>query len=128
MTRWIGRRAAVIVMSAALAVGGMTAVAAPASAASAAATAFSNCVNPYLSTSNLAGSNDNLRKAILYTGYARCYYNMSQRSDITDQQGIDAKNNFDHYYAWASTYIIKTGVSYYQQWLNKYKLLGLAGL
>jgi len=112
-------------MSAALAVGGMTAVAAPASATSAAATAFSNCMNPYLSTSNLAGSNDNLRKAILYTGYARCYYNLSQRSDATYDQQINGIANGDTYYAWASIYVIKTGVAYYHQWLNKYKLLGV---
>lgn len=128
MTRSIGRRIAAIAVAVGLALGGATLVAAPASAASPAATAFSKCMDPYLNTANLTGTNTNLRKAILYTGYARCYYNLSQRSDITSQQEIDAINNFNNYYASASIYITKTGVSLYEKWLNKYKLLGLKGL
>lgn len=62
--------------------------------------------------------------AILYTGYTRCYYELSQRSDISAQQEIDAVNNFNTYYAKAQQAITKAGLTYYKS-MQK---LGLKGL
>src|SRR3954452_24658407 len=126
----VKRRLVALGLAASIAVGGIAVTALPATAASAAATAFSNCMNPYLNVQRIAyqANKDKIGTAILYTGYARCYYNLSQRTDITGQQEIDAINNFNFYYAKANIWIAKAGVDAYEEYLFKYNLKGLKGL
>ncbi len=127
--RRLTQRVTAAVVGAAVALGGAVLTAAPASA-SAASTAFSNCMNGYLTGQKAAYAlnksySGDLGLAILYTGYSRCYYDLSQRTDISDQTEIDAVNNFNSYYSKASTYITKAGVAIYKAHLAKYSLRGL---
>lgn len=123
----LSKRLAALGVSAVVALGGVTAAALPASAASAASTAFSKCMDGYLNGQQLAlkAGKDKIATAILYTGYANCYYDLSQRSDISDQQEIDAINNYNSYLAKAQIAIGKAGAEAYKQILRKYGLKGL---
>jgi hypothetical protein len=121
-------RLATLAAGASLAVSAAVVAAPAANAASPAATAFSNCMDGYITAQNYAykAKQDKTALAILYTGYSNCYYALSQRTDISDQTEIDALNNHDHYYALASKAIIKAGVAYYQELLKKFNIKKLA--
>lgn len=126
MTTRTRTRVTAVLLGATLAFGGAATVAVPA-AASPASDAFSRCMDPYLEGQRtyLNAKQDKVALAILYTGYARCYYDLSQRSDISSQTEINAINNFNTYYARAKQAIAKAGLAYYQKVLTK---LGLRGL
>lgn len=127
--RGFAKKVAAASVGLAVMLGGAVITAGPASA-SAASTAFSNCMNPYLTGQQAAYAlnkkySSDLGLAVLYTGYSRCYYDLSQRSDISDQTEINAINNFNSYYSKAQIYITKAGVQIYQTHLQKYGLRGL---
>lgn len=127
--RRITSRISAIAVGSALAFGGAIA-AAPAASASAASTAFSQCMDPYLAGQRAAYAlkksySDNLALAVLYGGYSRCYYDLSQRTDISSDTEINAINNYNSYTSKAQIYIIKTGVQVYQEFLKKYGLRGM---
>ncbi|NCT89569.1 hypothetical protein GXB85_01175 [Cellulomonas sp. APG4] len=124
------RRLTAATLGAVLALG-LTTLATPASAASAAATAFSNCMAPYTAGMQKAykapgiKSRDNIAQAIHETGFTRCYYALSQRTDITANQEISALQNYRTHHALASKYIIRAGVDYYNEIMRKFALKGL---
>lgn len=101
----------------------------PASA-SAASQAFTNCMSGYQKGQQAAllANKDILANAILSTGFARCYYDLSQRNDISSETEIQAIRNFNSNLATAKIYIAKAGVKAYEEWLKKYGLRGLSGL
>jgi hypothetical protein len=121
-------RMATLIAGASIALSAGIAVAPAANAASPAATAFSKCMDGYITAQNYAykAHQDATAVAILYTGYSNCYYALSQRTDISDQTEIDALNNHDHYLAMASKAIIKAGVAYYRELLKKFNIRALA--
>lgn len=117
-----------VVLSTAVMFGGLAATAAPASA-SAASVAFDKCLTPYVNAANTIGKTSaTAQKAVLYTGYAKCYYALSQRSDISSQTEISALTNFQNYHGKASIWIGKTGAKAYEQFISKFKLVGLSKL
>jgi hypothetical protein len=126
MQRALGRRLMSVGIGAVLALGGVSAVAGPA-AASAASTAFSQCMDGYLNAQRIAlnAKQDKAALAILYTGYTFCYYDLSQRTDISGQTEINAINNYNTYLARAQQAITASILTYYGKTL---KSLGLRGL
>ncbi|MEZ0492961.1 hypothetical protein AB2L28_12030 [Kineococcus sp. TBRC 1896] len=110
------------VLSASVIVGAGTA-----QAASPAATAFRTCLNSYGTAYNYAlkAGKDDVARAIDLTGLANCNYELSQRSDITDTQEINAINNYNRYAAAAKQAITKAGLKETQKILTKYALKGL---
>jgi hypothetical protein len=127
LTRNTRIRAAALLSSLAIAFSGAAAIAVPASAASAGATAFSNCMDHYLAAqrSALNSHQSAVATAILYTGYTFCYYDLSQRDDITGQQEINAVNNYNHYLALAQQAVAKASLIYYGHILRSFSLRGL---
>ncbi|MCB2174758.1 MAG: hypothetical protein KQH57_03050 [Actinomycetales bacterium] len=119
------KRAAAVLVAVLMSLGAVTVTAGPASA-SAASAAFSRCMDPYLAGQRTAYSwhQDKVALAILYTGYANCYLDLSQRSDISNQTEINAINNYNRYYAKAQVAIANAGLTYYKSMLK----LGLKGL
>lgn len=117
---------AATVLGISLAFGGVVATALPAAAASPAATAFSRCMDGYLDAQRnmYTAHQDSAALAFLYVGYANCYYDLSQRSDITSDQEISAINNYNHYLPLAQQAIGKAGATYYKN-LLKFGLRGL---
>jgi hypothetical protein len=98
-----GKRIASIAVAGSLVVGGLVAAASPAAALSPAAQAFSTCMDHYLAvrdTANAAHQYDAATE-VVYIGYTNCYYDLSQRNDITADQEISAYRNFEANYALA---------------------------
>jgi len=106
---------------------GAVLVAPSASAASPAATAFSKCMDGYLTAQAYAYKTQQNKAglAILYTGYTNCYYALSQRSDISDQTEINAINNYNKYHAMAVQAITAAVLIAYKVILKRYSLKGL---
>ncbi|MCI2239015.1 hypothetical protein MN205_11005 [Kineococcus sp. TRM81007] len=121
------RRAAAVVVGAGVVLGGFVTTAAPANALSPAATAFNNCLTRYTEAANKAERlrQSSLAQAVHLTGLANCNYQLSQRSDISDQQEINAINNYNRYRPAAQQAITKAGLVYYRSFIAK---AGLAGL
>jgi hypothetical protein len=120
-------RMAALVAGVSIALSTGIAIAPSANAASAASAAFSSCMDKYITAENYAykAKQDSAALAILYTGYANCYYALSQRNDISDQTEINAVNNYNHYYSLASQAIAKAGLTYYKEVLKRFSLKGL---
>jgi hypothetical protein len=120
-------RIAAVVATAALSLTGAAAIAPAASAQSAAAAAFSKCMDRYLQGEKYALNlrQDTVAKAVLYTGYTTCYYDLSQRSDVNGQTEINAINNSNHYRPMAEQAIAKSGLLAYKFVLQKFALRGL---
>lgn len=127
--RHVTKRLSAVLVGLAITFGGAIAVA-PAASASPASTAFSQCMDPYLAGQRAAYAlkksySDNLALSVLYGGYSRCYYDLSQRTDISDDTEINAVNQYNFYTDKARIYIIKTGAQVYEAFLKQYGLRGM---
>lgn len=123
----VRRKVVAAVVGLGLTGGALVVGAAPAQAASPAATAFRNCLNSYGKAYDYAlkARKDDIARAIDLVGLANCNYDLSQRSDITDTQEINAINNYNRYAAMAKQAITKAGLKETQKILTKYSLRGL---
>lgn len=127
MRKSITARLVAVIMTVLIALGGAAFTAAPASAASAASRAFSACMDKYLVVQRkaYAAKQDKAATAILYTGYTYCYYDLSQRNDISGQTEINAINNYNRYRARAYQAITASVLTYYKSVLKSAGLRGL---